>query len=1131
MPQQPQLQRHAAVGEDSFPFHRRPSVKQQNTAARPPNLRSDRLSAVLCFGAITIGIIVLIGYVLGNASIAALAANGKPVAAGTALVFIVLGAGLLALRSPAPAGVLTARGAALAVIVLAAADLLSAVLSRHIGEWQVWAARGGVIVHPYLITGLLLLASGSALVFITTRRDFAGHLTASAVLLICLFLLFGHILKVPSFLDPSTIVAPVSATAFGLVLITLAELLARPRGWVIPLLSRTSAGMMLRLLLPAAIVVPFVALALRGLIADARWFTPEVGLTVIVAVNVVFSAAIVLGAGVALHRRESDRARLAAIVDSSDDAIISASSQGLIESWNGGAERMYGYTAGETIGRPISMLARPELSDEIPLLLERVRRGERVDPFETTRISKDGRRIDVWLSVSPVRDNAGDVGTSAIVQDITNRKRAEEEIRRLAEQYSTLLATSSDGFWLVDLEGRLLDVNDAYCRMSGYSREELLELRISDVEAIETPEETASRIRSITESGVAHFETKHRTKDNRILDIEISVSLWRTAGRMLVFSRDITQRKQEQEALRRSEERLQLAQRAAGIGHFTWDLQTDINTRSDELLALYGLPPGSLGGTLKSFEERVFPDDLPTVKAEAREAMTSGEFVCDFRVVWPDASLHWLHARAKVEFSNDGKPLRMVGVNMDVTERKLAEEAMLRSEARYRTLVENLPQKIMLKDRNSVYVSVNEAYARDLGIEPKAVAGKTDHDFFPEDLAGKYRADDARIMEAGVTEELEEEYVEEGQRRFVHTVKTPVRDPQGNVTHILVIFWDITEKMLAGEQLRRAMADLEGLNRDLEKSEAALKGAQRVARVGHFERSLVTGAATWSEETYRILGIPKGSVTPSHELFLSMIVPEDRRRFEGEVARARNAAGERDIDIDLRITTPAGAAVVISVRIFVDRDAGGNAVTLHGTCQDITRRVEMEHALRDSEAALAEAQQIAHVGSAIVDVKTGEINASDEYFRIFDLEPRPGTPINVFLDRIHEEDRGAVKAALQAAVSSGTLDAEFRIVCGDGSIRFAHGIARRRPSNERIFGLLGTIEDVTERKLAEEALRHRSESLERSNLELERFNRVAVGRELRMIELKRQINDLCAQLGQPAPYVLPEERAGAMEAS
>ena len=132
---------------------------------------------------------------------------------------------------------------------------------------------------------------------------------------------------------------------------------------------------------------------------------------------------------------EEVRTRLAAIVESSDDAILSKTLEGVITSWNSGAEKLYGYSAEEAVGRPVTILVPPELPDEIPEILSKLRRGEKIEHFETVRVSKDGRRLDISLAISPITDSAGKItGASTIARDITERKRTEEEIRLLNER-------------------------------------------------------------------------------------------------------------------------------------------------------------------------------------------------------------------------------------------------------------------------------------------------------------------------------------------------------------------------------------------------------------------------------------------------------------------------------------------------------------------------------------------------------------------------------------------------------------------------------------------------------------------------------------------------------------------------
>jgi two-component system, cell cycle sensor histidine kinase and response regulator CckA len=253
---------------------------------------------------------------------------------------------------------------------------------------------------------------------------------------------------------------------------------------------------------------------------------------------------------------ELTSALLSAIIDSSDDAIISKDLNGVITSWNKSAERVFGYTAAEAVGRSITMLIPPDRPDEEPRILEQLKRGERVDHFETIRVRKDGRRLNVSLSISPIKDSDGRiVGASKIARDITERKQAEEALRESQDRFAAIFNQSTGGIAQTDLTGRFVLVNDRYCEIVSRSREELLNLRMQDITHPEDLRVNVEQFRALAEGRGPSFiiEKRYLGPDGSSVWAHNDVAAIRDAEgnvRYIVASvSDITDRKRVQEDL------------------------------------------------------------------------------------------------------------------------------------------------------------------------------------------------------------------------------------------------------------------------------------------------------------------------------------------------------------------------------------------------------------------------------------------------------------------------------------------------------------------------------------------------------------------------------------------------------
>lgn len=263
--------------------------------------------------------------------------------------------------------------------------------------------------------------------------------------------------------------------------------------------------------------------------------------------------------------------------------------------------------------------------------------------------------------------------------DITERKEWERKLRDNEARLQTILSTAIDGFWRVGTDGRFIEVNEAYCRMSGYAEGELLGATLDKVEAMQDLKEILRRIEQIVIGGAARFESAHRRKDGSTFEVDVSAQYQSAdGGSIVVFLRDITERKRSEEALRESRAHLQFTLESAKFGDWDLNLLDDTSRRSlrhDECFG-YNEPIADWG--FEKFIQAVHPEDRERVERDFRKATSSLEpwdFEC--RIFWPDGSLHWITARGSV-YRREGKALRLHGIVEEITERKEAEEKLRR---------------------------------------------------------------------------------------------------------------------------------------------------------------------------------------------------------------------------------------------------------------------------------------------------------------------------------------------------------------------------------------------------------------------------------------------------------------------
>lgn len=519
-----------------------------------------------------IGAVALAGWATGSARLTSVLPAFPAMVPNTALALCLASAAwwLLAAQGRPRARIRAGELAAALVTGIGALTVLEYAIGPLGVDQLLFTVPESFVRHPgrpALPTAVAIAAAGASLLLLRVRSsrsiqpsDYAAAITGVMGLAGLASYVFG---VAPVYGIPGEPAEPAMAlpTALALLLLCAALVLARPSaGLAALLLGRYMGGVVIRRMLVSVIIFPAFGLVIVGGFRSGL-YEAEVAAAAIMTGGLVIGSLVAIITGLKLDKLDRARrlatfeqARLAAIVESSSDAIMSATPEGVGLTWNRAAEHIYGYSAAEILGDPRTAMrvVPPERRGEVAELLARIRRGERVTGHVTERVRKDGQRFHASLTLSPMLGEGGEViGISTIVRDITPRVCAERALRESEVRYRQLFEQAADGVFVADLTGTYTDVNGAGCALLGYSRDEILGKTIMDLIPPEDVPRLAAARERLLQGSVDVDEWRLRRKDGAFVPVEVSAKILPN-GVWQGLVRDISDRKEAEAKLQQA---------------------------------------------------------------------------------------------------------------------------------------------------------------------------------------------------------------------------------------------------------------------------------------------------------------------------------------------------------------------------------------------------------------------------------------------------------------------------------------------------------------------------------------------------------------------------------------------------
>lgn len=751
------------------------------------------------------------------------------------------------------------------------------------------------------------------------------------------------------------------------------------------------------------------------------------------------------------------------ISDHSDDWIYWVSPDGNMRYISPAVERVTGYSPFDFINDPElnSKIVYPDDREKVNQHTHSVQHDGTVDNLEYRIVTPKGEIRWISHSCSPIYNPDGEyMGRRGTNRNITERKLAVEQLHESELKFRKIYEDGPFGMALVGSDFKFLIANARFCNMIGYEEHELQHLTFKN---ITHPEDILLDLPNIhklirKEISVYKAEKRYLRKDGSTIWGSLTVSSnFDDNGQFLynvAILEDITPRKYAETEIKRLDERISTATLASQLGIWDWDIKHDILDWDDQMYKLYGTTPEEYPRAYEAWLNGIHPDDREYSNLISQQAI-NGQNVYDtqFRVIWPDGSIHWIKASGQVFFDERQAPIRMVGVNFDITEQKRAEEELKISEERYRNIFESAVIGIYRTTPEGQILMANSTLIKLLkfdSFEDLATRNLANEGFENKELRNNFRE---RIEKDGVISLESVWTTKDGSPVTVNENAKAFYDSNGNVLYYEGTIEDITERKNMEKTLRESEAKFRN---------AFLTNPDSITinRLDDGRYQSVNSGFTqiFGYADHEVLGKTSLEINMWHN-------PEDRKQFVGQLK-------EKGIveNFEAKLCTKDGKEKDTLVSAAVIELNGSTCIL--STTKDITALKYTEEALRYNEALLREVGRIAKVGGWELDLSTNHLSWTEEVALIHDLDPKTQASLELSINYYSEKSKAIIQSAIKDVISkSKSYDIEIEIVTIKGNHKWIRTIGHPVIENGNVIKIRGSIQDISELKQGEEALR------------------------------------------------------------